>query len=200
MKLVVGLGNPGPKYAETRHNVGFQIAERFAARECIELSGRRFSGRFGRGWIDDLEVGVLEPETFMNRSGRSVVEALDVLPVGDPSRDLLVLLDDLDLPCGRIRIRPRGSSGGHRGLEDLIQRLGGAEFPRLRFGIGRPTGDDPVEYVLDGFSDEERVRIPGAIDRAAEAVGVALRESVEVAMARYNGELPPSEDRGGACE
>ena len=136
MKLVVGLGNPGRRYQATRHNVGFRIVERFAASRGIELGERRFEGRFGRGSVPvagaaSLDVGVLEPQTWMNHSGRSVAEALGALPVDDPAQDLLVVLDDVDLPFGRLRVRPAGGAGGHRGLADVIEALGRSDLPRL---------------------------------------------------------------------
>ena len=143
MKLVVGLGNPGSRYAGTRHNAGFRVAECFAARHAIALDSRSFGARFGRGRIPtpaggSLDVGVLEPQEFMNRSGDAVALALSMLPVEDPSRDLLVTLDDIDLPFGRLRLRAGGGAAGHKGLEHLIERLGRSDLPRLRFGIGRP--------------------------------------------------------------
>ena len=126
MKLVVGLGNPGRRYEATRHSVGFKIVECFAARWRIELGERCFGGRFGRGSVqraegEPLEVALLEPQTFMNRSGAAVAEALRGLAVEDPAADLLVVLDDVDLPFGRLRVRPSGGAGGHRGLEDVIE-------------------------------------------------------------------------------
>ena len=187
MKLVVGLGNPGIRYAATRHNAGFRAVERLAERRGISLAQARFAGRFGRGRIDGLDTGLLLPETFMNLSGESLVEALRMLPVADPAQDLLVVLDDLDLPFGRLRLRASGGSGGHRGLEDVIARLGTRDVPRLRVGIGRPPPElDPVAWVLSPFDADERERLPGALDAAAEAVEIALREGVGPAMNRVN--------------
>ena len=120
MKLVVGLGNPGPSYAGTRHNVGFRVVERFARSAGIELRELRFRGRFGRGRWRDSEVAVLEPQTTMNRSGDAVAAALAALPPLDPGNDVLVVFDDLDLPFGRLRLRPSGGAGGHRGLRRIV--------------------------------------------------------------------------------
>jgi PTH1 family peptidyl-tRNA hydrolase len=192
VKLVVGLGNPGPRYARTRHNAGFRIAERFASRHSIGLDSERFGARFGRGRIaapgaEPLDVGVLEPQGFMNLSGEAVALALSKLPVEDVSRDLLVTLDDVDLPFGSLRLRGAGSGGGHKGLTDVIERLGRSDFARLRFGIGRPlTPIDVTDWVLQRFSPEEEQALPSLVDEAADALEVWLREGLAPAMNRYN--------------
>src|SRR5262249_5094167 len=156
---VVGLGNPGARYARTRHNVGFRVAERLRERWRFDPPSERFDGRFARGRVASLggmDVGVLEPETFMNVSGTSVSAALGKLPVEDPARDLLVVFDDADLPFGRLRLRPSGSAGGHNGLGDILEKLGTQDVPRLRLGIGRPEVPmDTVNFVLARFSPEE---------------------------------------------
>ena len=192
MKIAVGLGNPGSRYASTRHNVGFRIVERFAASRGIELGERRFEGRFGRGSVPvagaaSLDVGILEPQTWMNHSGRSVAEALGALPVDDPPQGLLVVLDDVDLPFGRLRVRPAGGAGGHRGLADVIEALGRSDLPRLRFGVGRPEIPlETADWVLQPFSEEEAAELPARIATASEALGVALLEGVPAAMNRFN--------------
>jgi PTH1 family peptidyl-tRNA hydrolase len=133
------------------------------------------------------DVAVLIPETYMNRSGIAVADALSGLPVADVAEDLLVVVDDLDLPFGRLRIRPRGSSAGHRGLEDIAERIGGSDFPRLRFGIGRPEAEiDTVDWVLDAFSTAEEIELAKRIPVAAEAVGSILIDGVVASMNRYN--------------
>ncbi len=187
MKLVVGLGNPGPRYAPTRHNVGFRVVDQLAARRQIPLAEDRFRGRFGRGTFAGIELGLLEPLTWMNLSGDAVAEALAGLPVAEPAADLLVVLDDVDLPFGRLRLRPGGGGGGHRGLDHVIERLGTRDFPRLRFGIGRPEG--PVEtsdWVLTRFSPEEERALAEHVARAADAVEAALCLGLPAAMNRYN--------------
>jgi PTH1 family peptidyl-tRNA hydrolase len=187
VKLVVGLGNPGRRYAATRHNVGFRVVERLAERHGIEVSSRRFEGRYGRGRIDDLDVGILEPQTYMNASGESVVEALRFLPVGELSQDLIVVYDDADLPFGRLRVRRSGGHGGHKGVEDVIALLGRKDFPRLRFGIGRPMHAMSTEgYVLQRFSPAEEEALPRCVERASEAVETLLLEGVVAAMNRFN--------------
>lgn len=191
MKLVVGLGNPGPDYEGTRHNVGFRVVEHFAARRSIGLDEERFSGRFGSASFPrevdaPIEVAVLEPLTWMNRSGAAVVQALRALPVEEPS-DLLVVLDDVDLPTGRLRLRPHGGSGGHRGLADVIEHLGRSDFPRLRFGVGRPEGlGDTADWVLAPFAAEEEEWVRHRVAAAAEAIEASLLEGVVSAMNRFN--------------
>jgi PTH1 family peptidyl-tRNA hydrolase len=193
VKLIVGLGNPGPRYARTRHNVGFRVLEAVAARASAALGERRFGGRFGEGLVAGERVALLAPETFMNRSGDAVAEALAALPEVEPSRDLLVVFDDADLPLGRLRLRARGSSGGHNGLADVLERLGSEEVPRLRFGIGRPASPrDTVDFVLDSFTPGEEELLALAVPRAADAVVCFVREGAAAAMNRFNGPWPES--------
>ncbi len=199
MKLLVGLGNPGPGYAATRHNVGFRIVECWAGRHGLRVEELRYGGRFGRALLTapaegrGREVAVLEPLTWMNRSGAAVAEALGDLPVADPASDVLVVLDDVDLPFGRLRFRPSGGAGGHRGLADVLDALGRRELPRLRFGVGRPELPmDTADWVLERFSAGEEERLPGLLGRAADAVDAALWEGVEAAMSRIN-RAPASE-------
>lgn len=201
MKLVVGLGNPGPQYTETRHNVGFRVAERFAERCSIALDEERFDGRFGIGAIASgdgggIAVAVLEPLNFMNRSGAAVVRAVRGLPI-EEAGDLLVVFDDVDLPTGRLRLRPEGGSGGHRGLADVIEALGRSDFPRLRFGVGRPAGPiDTAEWVLAPFSAEESGHVQRRVEVAVDAIETSLREGVVAAMNRFNAD-PGSESSSG---
>jgi len=201
MKIVVGLGNPGARYAATRHNIGARIVDRFAVDCGFALSEHRFESRFGLGKIPSkaggspegpgertgLDVALLVPETQMNRSGIAVAEAVSSLCVDNILKDLLIVVDDLDLPFGRLRIRERGSSAGHRGLEDIAQRIGSSDFPRLRFGIGRPEAEaSAVDWVLDAFSKEEEVALVEQTPVAAEAIGSILVDGVVPAMNRYN--------------
>jgi peptidyl-tRNA hydrolase, PTH1 family len=191
VKLVVGLGNPGPRYADTRHNVGVRVLERFAGEHGLALDARRFASRFGSGVVAlgdaRLAVALLAPETFMNRSGEAVAGAVAELGVADVASDLLVVLDDVDLPFGRLRLRPSGGSGGHRGLADVIERLARRDFARLRFGVGRPAPEqDTVDHVLEEFSTAEQAALPGHIARAASALGAALFIGVYAAMNEFN--------------
>ena len=194
MKLVVGLGNPGRRYALTRHNAGFRIVERFAKGHGIDLSRQRFAGRFGCGQIEghggeSIDVCVLEPETFMNLSGESVAAALRELPIDDPDQDMLVVVDDVDLPFGRVRVRPSGGSAGHRGLDSIITCIGSRGFPRLRFGIDRPAcGADTAAYVLEEFSSSEAAYLDEHIGNAVNALETMLVDGIKMAMNRYNGD------------
>ena len=191
MKLVVGLGNPGPRYADTRHNVGVRVLERFAGEHGLALDARRFASRFGSGWIahgeERLAVALLAPETFMNRSGEAVAWAASELALADVASDLLVVLDDVDLPFGRLRLRAAGGAGGHRGLGDIIERLARSDFARLRFGVGRPAADtETADHVLETFSSAEQAVLPERIERAARALEAALRLGVAAAMNEFN--------------
>jgi PTH1 family peptidyl-tRNA hydrolase len=188
VKLVVGLGNPGREYAATRHNVGVRVVERLAARHGIALASRKFSGRFGRGRIAGADVGLLLPETFMNLSGDSLTEALRLLPVGEIAEDLLVVFDDVDLPFGRIRLRPSGRAGGHRGLGDVIRKLGREDVPRLRFGVGRPEhpGMSTADFVLQAFAKDEEAKLTSRLDDAAHAIETVFTDGLRTAMDRFN--------------
>ena len=191
VKLVVGLGNPGPRYARTRHNVGWRVAEHFAADCGLRLDRDEHGGRFGQGrlrcGVRALDVGVLEPQAFMNLSGDAVAEALAALPVEDPHSDLLVVFDDVDLPFGRLRLRAGGGAGGHRGLTHVIDRLGRSDFPRLRFGVGRPQGDiETADWVLQAFAPDEEAALPELVERAARAVASALCDGIGAAMNAWN--------------
>ena len=203
MRLVVGLGNPGSGYAATRHNVGVRVLERFARAHGITLDETRFGGAYGRGALDavcggaPVEVGLLAPATFMNRSGDAVSAALSALAIDDPA-DLWVALDDVDLPFGRLRLRPGGGAGGHRGMTHIIERLGRHDFPRLRFGVGRPDAAmETADYVLRPFGADEEAALPALLAHSAEALTVALHEGVASAMNRFNRELDPADEAGG---
>jgi PTH1 family peptidyl-tRNA hydrolase len=193
VKLIVGLGNPGKRYARTRHNVGVRVIEAVAARAGVTLGAGRFSGRFGAGALAGEPVALLAPETFMNRSGEAVAAALAGLPALDPARDLLVVFDDADLPLGRLRLRASGSSGGHNGLSDVLEQLASEDVPRLRFGIGRPSEPQgTVDFVLERFAPAEEELLARAVPRAADAVESFVREGIAAAMNRFNAPWPES--------
>ena len=191
MRIVVGLGNPGKKYDRTRHNVGFRVVE-FLARDLGVTSFRLdFQALVAEAWTGEAKVVFLKPQMYMNLSGISVRAVLDWYKV-EPAH-LMVVLDDLALPVGKLRLRAKGSSGGHNGLESILQHAGTDEVPRLRVGIGPPTagtaqqaGFARREHVLDAFSGEEEAKISKAIERASEAVRVWMRDGIETAMNRYN--------------
>ncbi|MEM7413629.1 MAG: aminoacyl-tRNA hydrolase [Myxococcota bacterium] len=198
-KLVVGLGNPGSEYVDTRHNVGFRVLEHWSARAGWSAEETRFRSRYGAGWIQPpvdegdssapLCAAALLPQTYMNRSGEAVVLALEALDIEDVSRDVLLVYDDVDLPLGRLRLRPRGGAGGHRGLVDIFDRLGRSDLPRLRFGVGRPPeGISTADHVLGSFTQPESAQLGHRLDVAAEALDVALHQGVTAAMNRFNRE------------
>ena len=189
MKLVVGLGNPGSKYARSRHNAGFWVLDRVAARHGLRFSERDYKSQIARGSIDGERVVLLKPQTYMNLSGEAVGRARRDLRL-DPAQ-VLVVYDEADLPLGRIRVREGGGSGGHNGMESVIGALGGKGFPRVRIGIGRPgTGKIPIDYLLEGLHPEERKELDDAIERAADAVETVLTEGVRAAMNRFNSPDP----------
>ncbi len=187
VKLIVGLGNPGKKYVGTRHNVGFEVVDRLAARWGIDLRTEKFHGFFGTGAFGGERVALVKPLTFMNLSGQAVAAVGKFYKL--ELEDLLVVVDDLALPAGCLRLRPRGSAGGHNGLQDIVNRLGTDGWCRLRVGIGEAIGDS-VSYVLGRFHESERPQIKAAMDRAVDAVECWMVDGVELAMTRFNGEDP----------
>lgn len=186
MKLVAGLGNPGPRYAESRHNVGFMVLDELARRWDVRRwrSEPPFQGELAEAHPGGQPVLLLRPLTFMNASGQSVASAWRYYRLG--LEELLVVLDDLDLPLGTIRVRARGSSGGHRGLADIIRHLGSQDFARLRIGIGRVHPSQAVDYVLGRFAPGERAVLDEVLGLAADAVECWVSQGVEAAMNRYN--------------
>jgi len=185
MKLIVGLGNPGRRYRGTRHNVGWEVIGRLARRVGIAVAEEDGFSEVGRGSIDGVRVLLARPQTYVNVSGAAVRDLRRRHRL--QPQDIFVVVDDLDLPLGRIRLRAGGSAGGHNGLKSIIDALGTTDFPRLRVGIGRPpVGVDPADHVLTSFSAEERAALDTALDRAAEALEVAVLEGIEVAMSRFN--------------
>ncbi|QOJ13692.1 MAG: aminoacyl-tRNA hydrolase [Planctomycetia bacterium] len=183
-KLVVGLGNPGPRYAESRHNVGFMVVEELARRWKSDVSrfDRDFQALVGEAQRGGRRVLLVEPQTFMNLSGRSVGAVLRFYKL--EWSDVLIVLDDMDLPLGALRLRAGGSAGGHNGLADVIRSAGGAEVPRLRLGIGR--GHEAVSFVLGGFTPQEREAVTAATGMAADAAECWLSEGMTTAMNRFN--------------
>jgi peptidyl-tRNA hydrolase, PTH1 family len=185
MKLVVSLGNPGRKYLETRHNVGFQVAEKLAERFGQSTPRAKFQGEVVEASVGTEKILLLCPHTYMNRSGSSVLAARDFYKL--ECSDLLVVCDDLSLPLGKLRIRTKGSSGGQNGLRDIIRRIGSEEFPRLRIGIGSPPpGWDAADFVLSKFTKDDRAEMEVAVMRAADAVESWARNGIESCMNRYN--------------
>lgn len=191
-RVIVGLGNPGSRYAGTRHNAGFQVIDRILARcEPAVRLVRQGECEVGQGRIAGREVILAKPQTFMNASGPAVVSV--IAACGAELGELLVVHDCLDLPVGRIRLRPAGGSGGQRGMESVIAALGTQAFARLRIGIGRVGEVDAVEHVLSGWSAAEQPLIEKTIEVAAEAALFAVEAGIAAAMNRYNGWRAPGE-------
>lgn len=184
--LIVGLGNPGSEYASHRHNIGFHVVQALA--EAHGLTFARNKGaqaRVAEGRVGPWQVLLAKPHTFMNLSGRTVGRLSRTHEI--PSERILVIYDDLDLPLGRLRLRPEGGSGGHRGMRSIIEALGTQAFPRLRVGIDRPPGSmDPADYVLQPFAQEEAALAGEAVERAVAAVECWLSEGIMAAMDRFN--------------
>ena len=188
-RLIVGLGNPGPQYARTRHNAGFLVLECLAARQgAVWSEDAALEARVAWVSLGGAPALLLEPQTFMNRSGRSVEAALERWPALDPATALVVVYDDLDLPTGRIRLRPSGGAGGHRGMGDIQTVLATKAVPRLRFGVGHPgaSGQAVVDYVLAPFPDDEEALLEEAIERAADAVEQIAERDFSAAMGQFN--------------
>jgi PTH1 family peptidyl-tRNA hydrolase len=187
VKIVVGLGNPGRAYEATPHNVGFRVLDALCATMGCKLRRTlRFRARVARGAVGEAPVLLVRPETFMNRSGEAVAAALRRQPAD--ASDLIVVSDDADLPIGRLRVRPAGSSGGHRGLASIVSAVGSDGFARVRVGVGRGQGgSELVDHVLTRLPAGERVRLEAAEQAAARAVEMCIREGVEAAMNAFNG-------------
>ena len=183
--LIVGLGNPGPRYSQNRHNVGFMCLHQLAVEHGIAFRRRQKRARVASGMICGRSVLLALPQTFMNKSGESVADLVRFYKI--EIDHVLVVYDDLDIPQGTIRFRPSGGTGGHRGMNSIVQRLGSRDFPRLRIGIGRPPGRmDPADYVLQDFSSREEPEIEDALNRAMAAIETWLTEGVEATMNQYN--------------
>jgi len=188
VKIVVGLGNPGPEYERTRHNVGFEALDRLARRTVDPsqaIARARFGGSCLEATVGSERVLLLKPLTFMNRSGQSVGEAVRFHKL-DPARDLLVLVDDLALPCGAIRLRPDGSSGGHNGLADIERVLGSDRYPRLRIGIDANGRVPRADYVLGRFRPDQQPAVEAGTEEAVRAALCWIESGLETAMNRFN--------------
>ncbi len=186
MRVIIGLGNPGRRYEKTRHNMGFRVIDELAIRWGVQLSQYECSSRLGRTSRHGEHVSLMQPQTYMNRSGEAAAclcETYQLQPT-----DFVVVYDDLDLSLGRLRIKRTGGSGGHGGIASIIAALAGSDFARIKIGIGRPPARlDPVDFVLQPFTREEEAFILPAAQHAAAAVEAVLAEGLERAMASFNG-------------
>lgn len=180
-RIIVGLGNPGKQYANNRHNAGFMVVDRLAERHGLTFARMMHKGLLALGEIEGCKVALVKPQTFMNLSGESVAPIVKFYK-SEPS-DLLVVYDELDLPAGQLRMRPKGGSGGHNGMKSIIARLGSEDFPRLRVGVGRPPGRrDPKDFLLDDFTRDELAALEPAFDRAVEGIRRWLSTDIDHAM------------------
>ena len=186
MKLIVGLGNPGSEYARTRHNAGFLVVDRLAEKRGLTGAKSKFHAGVLEGRLAGEKVMLMQPTTYMNRSGLSVGEAASFYKL-EPS-DVMVIVDDVALPVGRIRLRKSGSTGGHNGLADVARVLGTSSYPRLRIGIDPPGRAPQKDYVLGKFTDEQQKQLDPALDRACEAIECWIAEGIDKAMSLYNAE------------
>ena len=185
MYVIAGLGNPGSKYEKTRHNVGFQVIDRLASKYHIDMNTKKHKAICGTGVIEGVKVLLVKPQTFMNLSGESIREAVDYYKIAP--EDIIVIYDDISLEPGQLRIRLKGSAGGHNGIKNIIAHLGTQEFPRIKVGVGaKPPKMDLADYVLSRFGAEEQKIMDEAFGEAAEAAVMMMTTGAERAMNHYN--------------
>jgi len=184
VKLIAGLGNPGPEYDGTRHNVGFRVLDVLARRLDVTIRRRSFNALVEDALLGDVKLVLLKPQQYMNRSGHAVATAAGYYKVA--AGDVMVVLDDMALPTGQLRIRAKGSAGGHNGLKDIIAQMGTDSFARLRLGVGDCGTRDAAEYVLSRFGSAERDAIEQATEQAVDAVLYWAKQGTAAAMNRYN--------------
>lgn len=184
MFLVVGLGNPGSQYEDTRHNIGFKVIDNIAKEYNIEINRQKFKGIYGEGFIENEKVILLKPTTYMNLSGESIREVIDFYKLSN--EEVIVIYDDISLNVGRLRIRDKGSAGGHNGIKSIIAHLGTDVFPRIKVGVGQPNVD-LVKYVLGNFTKEEMEVLEESIDAATKAVREMVKNNTTAAMNKFNG-------------
>jgi PTH1 family peptidyl-tRNA hydrolase len=186
--VLVGLGNPGREYENTRHNIGFLVIQRLAQRWDIDVTRYRFKSLSGDGTYKNKRAVLVMPQTYMNLSGTAVTSFINFYKITNDH--LMVINDDLDLPFGSIRLRKSGGSAGQRGMQSIIDRLGTSEFPRLRVGIGRPPGRmDPVDYVLKKFKPADEMLLNEVLDTCADAIETYLQQGMDKAMTLFNGSV-----------
>lgn len=188
MYIIVGLGNPDQKYAGTRHNIGFSAITALCDTYNISLDVKKHKGLIGKGVIEGQKVILAEPLTYMNLSGECVRSLVDYYKI-DPEEELIIIYDDIALAPGKIRIRGKGSAGGHNGIKNIIAHLGTQQFKRIRIGVGeKPKGWDLADYVLGRFPSEELPTIRQALEKSTQATGIIMNEGINQAMNKFNGE------------
>lgn len=184
MILIVGLGNPGKQYEQTRHNIGFDVIDYMANKYNIDVNREKFKGICGEGFIENKKVILLKPLTYMNLSGESIRELANFYKLEDD--EIIVVYDDISLDIGRLRIREKGSAGGHNGIKSIIQNLGGDKFPRVKVGVGQPK-DNLVNHVLGKFSKEDREHIEKVIQVVSDAIVEIVKNDAKESMNKFNG-------------
>ncbi len=186
MVIIAGLGNPGHKYKDTRHNTGFSVIDVIAEKHGIAVLEKKHKAMIGRGYIDGQKVILAKPQTYMNLSGESLRELVDYYKI-DETEQMIVIYDDISMDVGQLRIRKKGSAGGHNGIKNIISHMGHDTFLRIKVGVGeKPKEYDLVDYVLGHFSEEEKRKIAASAQLADEAVRLMVRGDTEGAMNRYN--------------
>ena len=186
MYIIAGLGNPTKEYEGTRHNVGFDVIDRLSERYNIDVTMEKHRALIGKGMIAGQKVILVKPQTYMNLSGESIRSVIDYYKV-DPEKELIVIYDDISLGVGQLRIRAKGSAGGHNGIKNIIQELGTQKFVRIKVGVGaKPQGWDLADYVLGRFGSEDRKLVDEAQDRACKAVELILSDGPDAAMNEFN--------------
>ena len=184
MILIVGLGNPGKEYEQTRHNIGFDVIDYMANKYNIDVNREKFKGICGEGFIENKKVILLKPLTYMNLSGESIRELANFYKLEED--EIIVVYDDISLDIGRLRIREKGSAGGHNGIKSIIQNLGGDKFPRVKVGVGQPK-DNLVNHVLGKFSKEDREHIEKVIPVVSDAIVEIVKNDAKESMNKFNG-------------
>lgn len=184
MILIVGLGNPGKQYEQSRHNIGFDVIDYMANKYNIDVNREKFKGICGEGFIENKKVILLKPLTYMNLSGESIRELANFYKLEDD--EIIVVYDDISLDIGRLRIREKGSAGGHNGIKSIIQNLGGDKFPRVKVGVGQPK-DNLVNHVLGKFSKEDREHIEKVIPVVSDAIVEIVKNDAKESMNKFNG-------------
>ena len=185
MKLIVGLGNPGKEYENTRHNVGFHYIDNFAKSLGLKIEKEKFNGLYCDTIINGEKVILLKPQTYMNLSGEAVRECMDFYKI--KPEELIVIYDDVDTDLGNVRIRIKGSAGTHNGMKSVIENISTEEFARIRVGIGKPEdGEDMISYVIGAIKEEDKEGLEKGVEKAFEAVVISLKENIDIAMNRLN--------------
>ena len=193
MYIIAGLGNPGVQYEGTRHNVGFDVIDALAAKYNISVDGRQSRAFIGKGVIEGQKVILVKPQTYMNLSGESIRGITDYYKV-DEEEELIVIYDDISLDVGQLRIRTKGSAGGHNGMKNILAHLGHNVFPRIKVGVGeKPKQFDLADYVLSRFSKAEREEVEEGYKKAVQAIEMILRGDIDTAMNEYNRKVKPKE-------